>query len=132
MDATERLKKALEELEKREKQNYDNIMKGEYLSVDPLILNNEEEIVWNFKKEKLLQEDCPTKYLVEIFVNTQSRNSHFSQAVAYATLKKNFTAGPLGREIIRRMWIADDRDNLSYKVNILSIEKGKQSKLWKG
>jgi len=131
-NSLEKLKEVFKKLEEQEEKNYENIMKGDFLPVNPLILNNEEEIIWNFEKEKLLQKDCPSKYLIEITVNTQSRDSHFSNVIAYTILKKDFMAGFYGKEITRRMWIADGiKDQLNFKVDISSIEVGKQSKLWK-
>lgn len=132
MSAYENLKKAFKDLENREKVYYEKIMLGEYLPVDKLILHNEKEIVWNFKKEKLLKEDCPQKFLIEITVNTQSHESHFKDVVAYTVLRKNYITGPLGRETMRRMWIADKLNyGNNFKVDIASIEVGKESKLWK-
>lgn len=126
------LEEAINKLTNKENEIYEDIMKGEFLPIDPSILNNEEEIVWNFKKDMMLREDCPSKYLIEIMVNTQSRDSHFKDVVAYTILKKNFTIGPWG-QIKRRMWITDEiSGQLNYKVEISSIEVRKRSKLWKG
>jgi hypothetical protein len=125
-DIKNRIDRSIIEADRRNAEYYNNTMQTGVLSLPKEYLDGEEDIEWNYKRDSF---EKTQKFLYEEFVYSMSRNSIMMHTMIQSNLKKGI-GGPSFR---RRVWLPEPtfKTKYSIKVDIASIQAGKESRVYK-